>query len=106
MTREDYIKGDNGFCNSLRFCSFLLRICLQSLLFHSLCLSIGFLVIGTKKINLIVIVFRGGLFSRGCLSLDKRNVVCGGFGLVAGKRREFGFVAGNVFVPPCCVGVG
>jgi hypothetical protein len=86
---EDYIKGDNGFCNGLRFRSLFLGICFQSLLFYSLSLSIGFLVIGSKKINLIVIFVRSRLFSRRCLGFEDGNVVCGGFCLVTWQRSEF-----------------
>jgi hypothetical protein len=100
-----YIKSNNRLCNGFRFGGLLLCICLQSLLFHFLGLSIGLLVIGSEKINVIVLLLVSSLFGARSLGLECGNVVCRGFGVVAWERREYGFVAGDVLVPPCCVGM-
>jgi len=67
-------------------------------------------VVAAKEINVFVILFCGrgsrSLFRPSSLGFEGRDIVCGRFFAVSCEDWVFGFVGGDVVVPPVCVWVG
>ena len=95
-TRLD-VEGNDGFSDSLRLGSLLGGVLSETSLLELLSLLVDLLVVGTEKIDIVLIVGGGGGGgSRGGGGRAVGGVVLGG---VSGEGGVLGGVGGDVFEP-------
>jgi len=102
------VHGDDRLGSGLRLASLLCGVLLEALLADTGVLGILLLIVGTEKVNIIIVIVLGVGGGLGGVDGELSGLGTVGselLGGVTGERRELGLERGDVLVPAGSVGV-